>query len=149
MAMKFIIILFVVVLAAPQLADAQLSGLLGLININGTIFCSLNGNIVPNAATPTIPFANALVQVSCGGNVLSSAITNSAGIFSIILDPLQSLLGGLLSSCNVVVATPLATCNASLPAVGVLQSPLQLVGTTLRGLLRIVNLVPVLFQLVG
>ncbi|PWA34429.1 pollen Ole e 1 allergen and extensin family protein [Artemisia annua] len=150
MAMKSIVLvsLLVVVFASSQ-AEAQVPSVSGsLININGTIFCSLNGNIVPNAVTPTPAFANALVQVTCGGNVVASTITNAAGIFNIFLNPLQFLLSSVLSSCQVVVATPLASCNASLPAVGLLQAPLQLAGTTVLGLLNVVNLVPALFQII-
>ncbi|GKB31480.1 pollen Ole e 1 allergen and extensin family protein [Tanacetum coccineum] len=148
MAMKSIVLvsLLVVVFASSQ-AEAQLLSRLGsLININGTIFCSLNGNIIPNAATPTPAFANALVQVTCGGNVVASGLTNAAGIFNILLNPLQFLLTSVLSSCQLVVATPLATCNASLPAGAILQAPLQFVGNTVLGLQTVVNLIPGIFQ---
>ncbi|KAK1418988.1 hypothetical protein QVD17_28142 [Tagetes erecta] len=151
MAMKspLLISLLVIVLVASQ-AEAQLgTGLLSLLNIGGTVFCSVNGNAITNATTPTPPFANALVQLSCGGNVISSALTNGSGVFSIVLNPLQFLLTNLLSSCNVVVASPLSSCNASLPSTGILQAPLQLAGTVLRGILNIVNLIPGTFQLVG
>ncbi|MFS7926725.1 putative phylloplanin [Helianthus anomalus] len=150
MAMKstLLVTLLVVVLVASQ-AEAQLGGLLGLFNIGGTIFCSANGNTITNATTATPPFANALVQVSCGGNVISSALTNGAGVFSIVLNPLQFLLTNLLSNCNVVVASPLSSCNTNLPSTGILQAPLQLVGTVVRGLLSIVNIIPGTFQLIG
>lgn len=63
MAMKSIVLvsLLVVVFASSQ-AEAQLvTGLLdNVIHVNGTVFCSLNGNIVPNAATPTPAFASKL-----------------------------------------------------------------------------------------
>ncbi|KAI7744760.1 hypothetical protein M8C21_016895 [Ambrosia artemisiifolia] len=150
MAMKatFLVTLLVVVLVASQ-AEAQLSGLLGLLNIGGTVFCSATGNAITNATTPTPPFANALVQLTCGGNVISSALTNGSGVFSMVLNPLQFLLSNLLSNCNVVVASPLSSCNANLPSTGILQAPLQLVGTVIRGLLSIVTIVPGVFQLIG
>ncbi|XP_076881356.1 phylloplanin-like [Bidens hawaiensis] len=150
MAMKstLLVTLFVLVLLASQ-AEAQLGGLLGLFNIGGTIFCSANGNAVANSTTPTPPFANALVQISCGGNVISSGLTNGSGVFSIVLNPLQFLLTTLLSSCNLVVASPLSSCNSSLPSTGILQAPLQLAGTVIRGLLSIVNLIPGTFELIG
>nr|GEZ47260.1 pollen Ole e 1 allergen and extensin family protein [Tanacetum cinerariifolium] len=88
----------------------------------------------------------ALVQVTCGGNVVASGLTNAAGIFNILLNPLQFLLTSVLSSCQLVVATPLATCNASLPAGAILQAPLQFVGNTVLGLLNVVNLIPGIFQ---
>ncbi|CAH1453881.1 unnamed protein product [Lactuca virosa] len=151
MALKSMIVLVALLVAASQ-AEAQipgLSGLLGIISINGTIFCSTNGNIIPNAATPTPPFSNALVQVTCGGNVIASAITNGLGGFNIVLNPLRFLLTSILSSCNVVVASPLSSCNSSLPSTGFLQAPLQLIGNTVRGLLSVVTLIPSLFQLIN
>ncbi|KAI8566051.1 hypothetical protein RHMOL_Rhmol02G0009300 [Rhododendron molle] len=133
--------LMVVAMAAAPMAEAQLgliSGLLGLIKIDGLVRCSVN------ASTTTAPaFPNALVQLQCGsGNVVSSATTNGSGLFSIVLDPLQFLLSTLLTGCNLVVKTPLSTCDSTLPGVGGLISSLQLIGNTLLGLLNITNIVP-------
>ncbi|KAK3005347.1 hypothetical protein RJ639_015864 [Escallonia herrerae] len=145
------IILVVSLLAiaiAASTAEAQLGligGLLGLVRIQGTLFCTLNGNIGVNG-TSTPVFPNALVQLRCGGTVVSAATTNGSGSFSIVLDPAQVLLSSILSSCNLVVNTPLSTCNATLPAVGSLLSPLQLIGNTLVGLLNVANLIPAGFQ---
>ncbi|KAH7573556.1 hypothetical protein JRO89_XS03G0170800 [Xanthoceras sorbifolium] len=88
--------LFIAAMTAP-IAEAQLglvSGLLGLIRIQGTVFCTPNGNMDANGtATPVFP--NALVQLQCGaGNVVSSATTN-----------------------GLAVNTPLSNCNSKLPAV--------------------------------
>ncbi|CAK9138975.1 unnamed protein product [Ilex paraguariensis] len=140
--------LLIAAMAAP-IAEAQLgliSGLLGLIRIQGTVFCTANGNMgVNGTATPIFP--NALVQLRCGnGNVVSTSTTNGSGIFSILLDPIQFLLSSLLSSCNLVVNTPLASCNASLPSIGGLLSPLQFIGNTLAGLLNVANIIPAGFQ---
>ncbi|KAK6265379.1 hypothetical protein QUC31_016216 [Theobroma cacao] len=137
-------------LAAPM-AEAQLggliSGLLGLIRIQGTVFCTMDGNMgVNGTATPVFP--NALVQLQCGaGNVVSSATTNGSGVFSILLDPLQFLLPSLLNNCNLAVKTPLSNCNAALPSIGGLISSLQSLGSTLVGLLNIINIVPAGFRL--
>ncbi|KAE8708798.1 Late embryoproteinsis abundant protein Lea5-D [Hibiscus syriacus] len=153
MAMKTLVFVCVLVaamaLGAPM-AEAQLggliSGLLGLIKIQGTLFCSFDGNMGANGtATPVFP--NALVQLQCGGSVVSSSTTNGNGIFSILLDPMQFLVPSLLNNCNLAVKTPLSNCNASLPSVGALFSNLQLVGNTLIGLLNITNIVPVGFGL--
>ncbi|XP_062150316.1 phylloplanin-like [Alnus glutinosa] len=144
MALKLALFVFLMISAvAAPLAGAQsglISGLLGLIRINGTVFCSIDANIGANGAV----FPNALVQLQCGGgNAVSSTTTNGAGVFSMLLDPLQFLLSSLLTDCNLVVNTPLSTCNAKLPALGVLRSPLQLIGNTiLGGLLRVANVVP-------
>ncbi|XP_060191607.1 phylloplanin-like [Lycium barbarum] len=149
-AKNFLIFLLAVLVATP-LAVAQgglLNGLLGLIHIDGVLYCSPNGKIDVINGTTTPIFPNAAVQLQCGaGNVVSSTTTNGSGVFSLVLDPLQNLLSSLLSNCNLVVTTPLSTCNASLPSIGFLQSPLQLVGKTLIGLLRIVNLSAAGFQL--
>ncbi|XP_009595196.1 phylloplanin-like [Nicotiana tabacum] len=149
---KIFLISFLVALIATPVAVAQLggllSGLLGPIHIDGVLFCSLNGqiDIINGSTTPVFP--NASVQLRCGaGNVVSSTTTNGSGVFSLVLDPLQNILSSLLSNCSLVVTTPLSTCNASLPSIGLLQSPLQLVGKTLVGLLSIVNLGATGFQL--
>ncbi|XP_031277132.1 uncharacterized protein LOC116135562 [Pistacia vera] len=139
--------LFVAVALAPM-AEAQLGiigGLLNLIHIQGTVYCPANGNIgVNGTATPV--FQNAGVQLKCGGNVVSTAKTNGAGIFSIVLDPLQYLLSTLVANCSLEVNTPLESCGAKLPEVGTLLSPLLSIGNTLLGFLNIANLVPAGFQ---
>ncbi|CAN8269225.1 unnamed protein product [Cochlearia groenlandica] len=120
-----------------------LGGLLGLIRIQGILRCSVNNN----ASSPVFP--NAAVQLQCGGQnrVVSTTTTTGAGIFSMLINPLDILLTTLLSGCQLAVATPLSTCNASLPSVGQLLSPLNLVGNILNGLLRIVTLGPTGFLL--
>ncbi|KAA8548927.1 hypothetical protein F0562_000611 [Nyssa sinensis] len=150
MALKSLLLVLLLVAAmATPIAEAQLgliSGLLGLIRVQGTLFCTVNGNMgVNGTATPVFP--NALVQLQCGaGNVVSSATTNGSGIFSIVLDPLQYVLSSLLSNCSLVVNTPLSSCNASLPSVGGLLSSLQFIGNTLLGLLNVANIIPAGFQ---
>ena len=79
--------------------------------------------------------------------MVASTMTNASGVFNIFLNLLQFPLQSVLSSCQVVVATPLASCNASLPVVGFLNAPLQLVGTIVRGVTRVVILAPIVFQL--
>ncbi|KAG5632947.1 hypothetical protein H5410_004664 [Solanum commersonii] len=149
---KFFLIFILAALIATPVAVAQLGGLLGgllgPLSIDGVLFCSLNGKIdVLNGATTPI-FPNASVQLRCGaGNVVSSTTTNGSGAFSLELNPVQNILS-LLANCNVVVTTPLSTCNASLPSVGFLQSPLQLLGKTIGGLLSNVNLGTGVFQLI-
>ncbi|XP_055815204.1 phylloplanin-like [Solanum dulcamara] len=148
---KIFLIFLLAALIATPVAVAEgglLSGLLGLIRIDGVLFCSLNGKIDVINGTTTPIFPNASVQLQCGaGNVVSSTTTNESGVFSLALDPLQNILSSLLSNCNIVVTSPLSTCNARLPSVGLLQSALQLVGKSSVGLLRIVNLGANAFQL--
>ena len=49
------------------------------------------------------------------------------------LNPLEVLLQMLLSNCNLVVNTPLSSCNANLPSVESLASPLHYIGSTVLG----------------
>ncbi|XP_024046715.1 LOW QUALITY PROTEIN: phylloplanin [Citrus clementina] len=115
------------------IAEAQfglIGGILGLIRIQGTVFCTANGNMgVNGTATPAFP--NALVQLQWNGKVVSSATTNASEIFSIVLDPLQLVLSSLLTNCSLVVNTPLASCNAKPPAAGGLVSSLQFNANTI------------------
>ncbi|KAI3961168.1 hypothetical protein MKX01_035754 [Papaver californicum] len=155
----FVFILVAVMTAAP-LAEAQLGSLgdiggivsfiLGLIRIQGKVFCSIDGNAgVNGTATPVFP--NALVQLKCGssGNVVSSTTTNSDGVFTMLLDPILTLLSALLKDCTVVVNTPLSTCNAALPINSILASPLKLLGKSVSGGLNIVNLVTTGFNMLN
>ncbi|CAI0467324.1 unnamed protein product [Linum tenue] len=144
------LLIMAAVAVGPMAAEAQLgiiSGLLGLINVHGTVFCTANGNMGANGTTTPV-FPNAGVQLQCGGTVISTTTTNAAGVFSILLDPLRFILTTLLNDCSVRVTTPLSTCNATLPSVGgLLSSPLQFVGDILVGLLRVTQLVPTGFNL--
>ncbi|KAM7259833.1 hypothetical protein ACFE04_015574 [Oxalis oulophora] len=149
-----VLVLFVLVGSCLMAAEAGLIGsLLGLINIQGTLFCTANGNVnVNGTATPVFP--NALVQLKCGssGNVVASSTTNQSGLFSIVLEyPLPLiLLNSLLTDCNLVVDTPLANCNANLPNVAsALTSALQFFGNFISGSLKITNLVPIGFQYIS
>ncbi|KAJ0093833.1 hypothetical protein Patl1_25037 [Pistacia atlantica] len=100
-----------VAVALDPMAEAQLGiigGLLNLIHIQGTVYCTANGNIgVNGTATPVFQ-----------------------------------------TNCSLEVNTPLARCDAKLPEVGTLLSPLLSIGNTLLGFLNIANLVPAGFQFV-
>ncbi|KAI8010233.1 hypothetical protein LOK49_LG06G03285 [Camellia lanceoleosa] len=120
MALKSLLLVFLLIaaLTAVPMAEAQLgliSGLLGLIRIQGTVFCTANGNMGVNG-TSTPVFPNAKVQLQCGaGNTVSSATTNNSGIFSMVLDPLQFVLSSLLSNQNSLVKTPLKESTSTSP----------------------------------
>ncbi|KAJ6722104.1 POLLEN OLE E 1 ALLERGEN AND EXTENSIN FAMILY PROTEIN-RELATED [Salix viminalis] len=149
-SLLFFALLSAAMVAAP-VAEAQLGligGLLGLIRIQGTLFCTANGNMGANGtATPVFP--NALVQLQCGGNVVSTSTTNGSGVFSILLDPLSYILSSLLTGCSLKVATPLASCDSTLPSLGGLLSSLQFIGnTTLGALLSVANIIPAGFRFV-
>ncbi|KAL8263691.1 hypothetical protein R6Q59_021821 [Mikania micrantha] len=135
MAMKYIslIIVLVVVLVTPQAEAQQLvspSGLTTMLHVSGDVGCSLDGSI-----NPAPPFPNALVNLVCGGSVIASNTTNQSGAFTILLTVLQTTITDLSSgACKIVVDTPLATCNASLPSTGTLEAPLQIVENIVNGL---------------
>lgn len=83
---------------------------------------------------------DALVVVRCFGITVGAAVTNATGGFNIVLTAAQAILTNLLSPvCNIQVGTPLVNCNASLPSTGILQAPLQQVGTTTVGALGVVT----------
>jgi len=71
----------------------------------------------------TMP-ADASVELRCGGNVVAGGTTSRNGSFAIEAD-LTNALAALVGSCQLLVDTPLAKCNASLPAAGALASYLQ------------------------
>ncbi|KAG6671110.1 hypothetical protein I3843_02G046500 [Carya illinoinensis] len=135
----FVLLMVVVAVAAP-IAVAQLGTvgrLLDRIRIQGTVFCSINAT---GTASPVLP--NARVQLRCGiGDVVSSATTDRFGLFLMQFLPRQTL-SSILAECNLFVITPLARCNAALPGVGVLRSPLQFIGNTTVGPINNINIVP-------
>ncbi|KAI3756599.1 hypothetical protein L1987_56421 [Smallanthus sonchifolius] len=121
-------------------------GVGGLLNISGIVSCSVNASV--NGTTPPPPFPNATVELSCDGTVLASATTNQSGAFTISVNALQ-IPTILTSSCKLVVATPLSTCNATLPSTGSLQAPLQIVRNVVNGVLTVTALIPQLFVFLG
>ncbi|KAL8263699.1 hypothetical protein R6Q59_021829, partial [Mikania micrantha] len=84
----------------------------------------------------------ALTKVVCNGIVRGTGITNQNGELDIVLSPILVDLNTLLSSCRLLVFTPLSTCNPTLPSVrGALQAPLQFAGNIIFLLLNITNVV--------
>ncbi|KAK1407016.1 hypothetical protein QVD17_38626 [Tagetes erecta] len=120
MAMKSIILItvLIVVLAATQVVAQTLAD--PEIDISGTVPCSVTGSIAVNGTNRPPPFPNAVVQLSCDGSVRATAITNETGAFTMTVSRNQvpNDLNALLSSCMVVVATPLSTCDPTLPSTG-------------------------------
>ncbi|KAF9618966.1 hypothetical protein IFM89_002961 [Coptis chinensis] len=139
----------VVGLATP-LAKAQLGETLaGLIRIEGTLFCTINGNISVNGtATPVFPNAAVLLQCGSGNTVVASSITNnSTGRFTILLDTSVFPVSSVLNNCRLLANTTLATCNVSL-GTGLLSSSLQYIRNTVQGLVTIADLLPLGFKLI-
>ncbi|CAL9154442.1 phylloplanin-like [Musa acuminata AAA Group] len=122
------VLMFVGVLASVALAQQ------GKIAVIGTVPCSTATATVAAKSLPAFP--NATVQVQCGSSVIASTTTNSNGAFAMLLSEQTSTVSDLLSSCKLVIPTPVSTCDASLRATENLKSPLQLLsGTDLDGLL--------------
>ncbi|TXG71723.1 hypothetical protein EZV62_000302 [Acer yangbiense] len=143
--------LFIALVAAP-IAEATVP--IRLIQIQGSVFCNLNGTMLVNGiASP--PFSNALVQLRCGpaNLIVSFAITDRDGVFSnLAVFPRNLSLTSLLSTCNLLVNTPLSRCNSTLPSVGRLRSPIRFIGNVTLGLNNILNVTivgPVGFTLVA
>ncbi|KAL1191902.1 Phylloplanin [Cardamine amara subsp. amara] len=131
----FSLILFCLAVVSPM-AKAQLGGL-NIITITGAVFCTVNATVNGTSAPP---FPGATVQLQCGpaNAVVTTAITNLNGVFTILT---TQPLATLLSTCRLVVTTPLASCNATLPNVN-LTSTLTLVGSLITGLINLIIVVP-------
>ncbi|KAK7837423.1 phylloplanin [Quercus suber] len=143
MALKLVLFVSVMVAAlALPIAKAQLSinpsiGLGVVLQVQPSFVpCSLGANVTAKYFNLTIVLLclllDAQVQLQCGvGNVVASNTTNGSGIFSLSVDFARVVISATvrLSNCNLVVVTHLSTCNATLPAVGVLQSTIQFVRT--------------------
>ncbi|KAJ4764513.1 Pollen Ole e 1 allergen and extensin family protein [Rhynchospora pubera] len=134
MAVKLYALLAVLMFAGVVLpiAHAQLGTLVS--TITGIVPCSLGNNI---SLPTTNVFPNASVQLTCGGNAIATTTTNSSGGFSFVIPSLLVSPVDLISKCNILVTTPLVSCNASLPTDGNLVSPLTFVNTTVSGIVRL------------
>ncbi|WP_323677935.1 hypothetical protein, partial [Halorubellus sp. PRR65] len=87
----------------------------------GVVPCN-TGTLIDVATSPAFPDAE--VELRCGGNKVAGATTSRNGSFAIETD-MTGALAALLGACELVVDTPLAKCNATLPAAGTLVSGLQ------------------------
>ena len=93
--------------------------------------------------------ADITVQLRCGpgnGTVVATSITNAQGKFQILLNALIISLTQVLKGCRLAVATPIAQCNATVPAVGTLVSNLTSNGTKTVGPIRMCILIPIGFS---
>ncbi|KAM3755567.1 hypothetical protein ACB098_02G049000 [Castanea mollissima] len=109
--------------------------------------CSINVSLGANVTIRAFP--NAQVQLQCGaGNVVATTTTNAVGVFSFYLDAIRLSVSAALGlrACDLVVITPLSTCNSTLPAVGVLKSDIQFVATNVVGARIIFTFRPVGFR---
>ncbi|KAL6902179.1 hypothetical protein ACP4OV_005055 [Aristida adscensionis] len=96
-------------------------GRVGRLVVSGVVPCS-TGTLIDVATSPAFP--DAKVELRCGGSAVAGARTSSSGSFEMEAD-MTGAVAALLGACEVVVDTPLAKCNATLPAAGNLVSGLQ------------------------
>ncbi|CAA2968157.1 Hypothetical predicted protein [Olea europaea subsp. europaea] len=146
MALKTLLMFLSVSIMATSFSEAQ--NPLGIVHVNGTLYCTINGGS-NGPATPV--FTSASVQLECQPAnlvVTSSVTTNAAGRYDVTALPGNATLNAILSSCNLVVNTPLSSCNANLPSTGPLISPLQFVKTVPAGFLRVTYLIATGFQII-
>ncbi|XP_011089205.1 phylloplanin-like [Sesamum indicum] len=126
MALKpLVILVFVGAMALMSVAEAQ--NTVGIVHVNGTLYCTADGSPGPNeTATPV--FSNAAVQVACSNDVVfnspSNATSNGNGVYLVVLlpRPSPSIVASVVSNCRLFVRTPLSTCNPSLPSAALVSS---------------------------
>lgn len=75
----------------------------------------------------TMARAGAVVQLQCtdGADLAANATTDGKGRFRMAVNTTVAP-SSVASYCDLVVDTPLASCNPALPATGMLQSDLRL-----------------------
>ncbi|CAN6312836.1 unnamed protein product [Urochloa humidicola] len=122
MAPRASVLLLVVAVAAAACAAASAQTRLGRLVVSGVVPCN-TGTLIDAATSPAFP--DAKVELRCGGGVVAKATTGRDGSFEMEADAVTGALGALVGACQLVVDTPLAKCNATLPAAGALVSSLQ------------------------
>ncbi|KAG8079339.1 hypothetical protein GUJ93_ZPchr0007g5929 [Zizania palustris] len=91
--------------------------------VMGYVPCN-NGTSMKTGSAPGFP--NAVVQLQCADDaVAGSATTDGRGWFRMAMNT-TATLSSVAIGCELVVATPLASCDAALPATGTLESGLRL-----------------------
>uniref|UniRef100_J3MB58 Uncharacterized protein n=1 Tax=Oryza brachyantha TaxID=4533 RepID=J3MB58_ORYBR len=118
-----------VFLASGLVAEARVVAI-----VHGVVPCSID--TVSMAAVSSSPvFANASVHLVVGGNddgnlISTRTRTNSKGHFKMVLNVTSSdMMAALQAGGRVVVTTPPAACDSSLPAAGRLAAPLLPLGS--------------------
>ncbi|RCV44875.1 hypothetical protein SETIT_9G409800v2 [Setaria italica] len=115
-------LLLAVAVAAAACVAASAQSRLGRIVVSGVVPCN-TGTLIDVASSPAFP--DAKVELRCGGGAVARATTGRDGSFQMEADAVAGALGALVGACQLVVDTPLAKCNATLPAAGALVSSLQ------------------------
>ncbi|BAF22530.1 phylloplanin [Oryza sativa Japonica Group] len=130
MASKILLVVIgvaVVSVVASAAPPAQPPRIQADVVVMGYVPCN-NGTSMKSGSAPGFP--NAVVQLQCAGDAVAavaagSATTDGKGWFRMAMNT-TAALSSVASGCSLVVTTPLATCDAALPATGTLQSGLRL-----------------------
>ncbi|KAK6163558.1 hypothetical protein DH2020_000422 [Rehmannia glutinosa] len=118
MALKHLLVVLFVAIMTISVADAQT---LGIVHVNGTLYCTANGSPGANGnATPVFP--NASVQVVCSPDVVpttpANATTNANGVYRVVLIPsAHATVDSIVSTCRLFVLTPLSIDPQPEPAI--------------------------------
>ncbi|KAL0367725.1 UNVERIFIED_CONTAM: hypothetical protein Sradi_3662600 [Sesamum radiatum] len=145
MASKTLLLIGLVVcaVAVHHTGEAQVD----LVGVHVTLYCTRDGNMgILGLATPRFKGADVVLQ--CGNHVIiAKATTNSYGI-SYIVTPSAPILPFFppQNNCKLIVNTELSNCNATLPSIGGLESPLGFAGTSLSGNVKVANFAPIGFH---
>uniref|UniRef100_A0A0E0LPQ2 Uncharacterized protein n=1 Tax=Oryza punctata TaxID=4537 RepID=A0A0E0LPQ2_ORYPU len=130
MASKILMVVIgvaVVSVVASAAAPAQPPRIQADVVVMGYVPCNNGTSAMKSGSAPGFP--NAVVQLQCAGDavaaVAGSATTDGKGWFRMAMNT-TAALSSVASGCSLVVTTPLATCDAALPATGTLQSGLRL-----------------------
>ncbi|KAG8363104.1 hypothetical protein BUALT_BualtUnG0004000 [Buddleja alternifolia] len=126
-----------------SIAEAQ--NPLGLVHVNGTLYCTPNGSSGANGNTTPV-FPNAVVRVTCATYVVanspSNAATTTTGEYRVVLIPRpDATVASIVSNCRIFVPTPLSNCNPVLPSSAGLVSNLRFVRTVSISFSRVTYMV--------
>ncbi|XP_066395508.1 phylloplanin-like [Miscanthus floridulus] len=131
MACKRLLLVIGVVAAASAVASGALplqpARIQADVVVTGFVPCN-NGTSMRTGSAPGFP--GALVELQCtgagsAGALAANATTDGKGWFRMAVNTTVAP-SSVASSCGLVVGTPLAACNAALPATGALHSGLRL-----------------------
>ncbi|XP_052148485.1 uncharacterized protein LOC127767254 [Oryza glaberrima] len=101
---------------AATACAASAQGKLGRLVVTGVVPCN-TGTLIDVATSP--PFPDAKVELRCDGGAVARATTSQNGSFAMEADVASAAVAALAGACERVVDTPLARCDAPLPAAAV------------------------------
>ncbi|CAL5071197.1 unnamed protein product [Urochloa decumbens] len=127
-ALLLVIAVAVAIVLASGAPPVQPPRIQADVIVMGFVPCN-NGTSMRTGSAPG--FAGAVVQLQCAaddGGLAANATTDGKGRFRMALNTTVAP-SSVASQCELVVGTPLASCNAALPAAGMLRSGLRLIAS--------------------